>query len=441
MSERNIDSEVKYSGRADRSKVKSGVGIRILFLSDTHIGFDTPRRPRVIRRRRGGDFLDNFRRALEPAKRGEVDVVVHGGDLQFRSKVPPGLTAMALEPLFEVASSGIPVFVVPGNHERSVIHQTLFEQHELLRIFDSPETFALDIRGTRVAIAGFPFVREGIEERFSGLLDETGLRGSKADFRVLCMHQSVEGATVGPVDFMFRRHRDVVRHSDIPRWVDLVLGGHIHRAQVLTRYPGGSGREDAVPVLYPGSVERKSFAETFEPKGYMLVDLARERRGGSGSATGSKSVKGKTVSWRFVELPSRPMFIVEYDSALPRSGPSGRVAHLAAEIVTEISRLPEDAVVRVILRQPPIPHSPASLPSTTSASLPSTTAGPPPSTAIDAPPEYGPGSRAPARRGAPFQDSANPPDMPNLSKIVREMAPSTMTIEIRFRRTGSGERK
>ncbi len=43
--------------------------IRILFVSDTHLGFDLPRKPRVKRRRRGPDFFENFERALEPARR------------------------------------------------------------------------------------------------------------------------------------------------------------------------------------------------------------------------------------------------------------------------------------------------------------------------------------------------------------------------------------
>ncbi len=54
---------------------------RVLFVSDTHLGFDLPARPRVERRRRGPDFFANFERALAPALRGEADLVVHGGDL------------------------------------------------------------------------------------------------------------------------------------------------------------------------------------------------------------------------------------------------------------------------------------------------------------------------------------------------------------------------
>ena len=81
--------------------------IRILLLADTHLGFDLPFRPRVERRRRGHDFFANTERALEPALRGEVDPVVHGGDLFYRTRVPPALVELALAPLLRVAQAGV----------------------------------------------------------------------------------------------------------------------------------------------------------------------------------------------------------------------------------------------------------------------------------------------------------------------------------------------
>ena len=84
--------------------------IRILLLADTHLGFDLPFHSRVERRRRGHDFFANTARALEPALRGEVDLVVHGGDLFYRTRVPPALVELALAPLLRVAEAGCPSF-------------------------------------------------------------------------------------------------------------------------------------------------------------------------------------------------------------------------------------------------------------------------------------------------------------------------------------------
>jgi len=92
--------------------------IRILLLADSHLGFDLPLKPRVARRRRGHDFLANYAAALEPALAGEIDIVVHAGDVFDRSSVVSSLAYQAFEPLRRVADLGVPVLSVPGNHER-----------------------------------------------------------------------------------------------------------------------------------------------------------------------------------------------------------------------------------------------------------------------------------------------------------------------------------
>jgi len=45
--------------------------VRLLLIADTHLGFDLPVRPRVARRRRGHDFIANYRAALAPALAGD----------------------------------------------------------------------------------------------------------------------------------------------------------------------------------------------------------------------------------------------------------------------------------------------------------------------------------------------------------------------------------
>jgi DNA repair protein SbcD/Mre11 len=223
--------------------------IRVLLLADTHLGFDLPSRPRVDRRRRGPDFFANTRLALEPALRGEVDLVVHGGDLLYRSKVPPGLVAQALEPLLEVADRGVPVVLVPGNHERSKLPYPMLGSHEHLNVLDRPRTVALDFSGARVAVGGFPCERGEIRDRFRTLVSDCGVLSADADIRLLCIHQTVEGARV--MGHTFRSGRDIVRGRDVPHGVAAVLCGHIHRAQVL-----GRDRQGGVRVRRngPGSV-------------------------------------------------------------------------------------------------------------------------------------------------------------------------------------------
>jgi exonuclease SbcD len=226
---------------------------RILLIADTHLGFDLPFRPRIKRRRRGPDFFSNFELALEPALRNEVDIVVHAGDFFFRSRVPTTLVQMAMAPLVRLADEGIPVLIVPGNHERSRLPLHLWTVHPNIHIFDKPRTFQFGIGGLNAAFAGFPFARK-VRHDFTSLVERSGYQCVEADVRLLCMHQTVEGAQVGTVDYTFRSGPDVIRGRDIPTGFAAILGGHIHRSQVLRRDLGG--RELAAPVVYPGSIER-----------------------------------------------------------------------------------------------------------------------------------------------------------------------------------------
>ena len=266
--------------------------VRILFLADTHLGFDLPVTPRIKRRRRGHDFLANYATALQPALAGEVDLVVHGGDVFNRSRPVPSLAYQAFEPLSRVADRGVPVFIVPGNHERGRLPHLRFAKHPGIHVFDEPRTFVAEVRGVRVALAGFPSERDAVRSRFIQLLEATRWRDVAADVRLLCLHQCVEGSTVGPANYTFTTAPDVIRCADIPSDFEAVLSGHIHRHQVLKR--DLRGRVLRAPVLYPGSIERTSIAEADEEKGFLLVEIAL----GDGRAR---------VNWRFQSLPARPL--------------------------------------------------------------------------------------------------------------------------------------
>ena len=302
--------------------------IRILFLADTHLGFDLPFRPRIQRRRRGPEFFANFERALLPALKGQVDCVVHGGDLLYRSKVPPRLVAMAFEPLKQVASQGTPVYLVPGNHERSTIPHRHLAEHPKICIFDRPRTYFQRKDDFTLALVGFPFVRHGIRSRFLDLLDQTGRLDAAADGQVLCIHQSIDGAVVGPAGYVFRYAPDVINSSDIPAGFCAVLSGHIHRFQVLTK--DLEGKILKAPVFYPGAIDRTSFAEKNEKKGYLILEIATE---------GIHS--GRLSRWQFHELPTRPMIQLNLHPA------DLDAAKLRSYLESMIGELSEDAIVKL----------------------------------------------------------------------------------------------
>jgi len=303
--------------------------VRVLLLADTHLGFDHPVAPRVRRRRRGHDFLANYHRALEPALAGEVDFVVHAGDVFDSPRVPHTLVAQAFHPLRRLADQGIPVFVVPGNHERSRIPHPRFADHPGIHVFDRPCTFRLQVGGLRVALFGFPYERQEVRLRVGERVAETGWVPGGDDVAFFCAHHCFQGATVGPVGFTFRHGPDVIRVRDVPAGIAGVLTGHVHRHQVRTADLAGTPLP--APILYPGSVERTAFAEMGERKGTLLL----EAEGDAGHPG------GRLAAWRFCELPTRTMVVADVQSG----GTSG--AALEREVRGAVAGAPSDAVLRI----------------------------------------------------------------------------------------------
>lgn len=247
--------------------------------------------------------------------------MIHGGDILYRSRVPAELVHRAFAPLKEIAALGIPVYVVPGNHERSRIPFGLLAQHENVFLFDRPKTYVHARKSFRLALAGFPYERS-VGQSFPRVVESTAWRNARADATLLLIHHAVQGARVHR--HTFTEGEDVVRTADIPPGITAVLSGHIHRAQVLTRHLNGQPLH--APVLYPGSVERTSFAEKNERKRYLTLAVRHD---------------GRLQGWRFHELPARPMAQVRLAAReLARDD-------LDVWLHARLASLPPDAVVQL----------------------------------------------------------------------------------------------
>jgi exonuclease SbcD len=267
--------------------------------------------------------------------------VVHGGDVFHRARPHPTLVATAFEPLRRVADHGIPVFVVPGNHERSRIPHAHFTAHPLIHVFDRPRTFRLAMRGLKVALLGFPYERHVVRARMPSLIRQTGWLPGADDVSLLCVHHCFEGATVGPGSFTFRRGPDVIRARDVPAGLTAVLTGHVHRHQVLEA--DLSGRPLPAPILYPGSTERTAFAEMGETKGTLLLEI------------GTNPLAASGLRRRFIPLPTRPMCTAEIHA----HGVGAEA--LARDVREAVAGFPPDAVLRLRIHGHPSRHAMAVL--------------------------------------------------------------------------------
>jgi DNA repair exonuclease SbcCD nuclease subunit len=84
------------------------------------------------------------------------------------------------------------------------------------------------------------------------------------------------------------------------------------------------------PVLYPGAIERTSFAEKNEKKGYLTLELEKD---------GLKS--GRLSRWLFHELPTRPMIQLNLHPG------DMDAAKLRSYLENTICELPEDGIVKL----------------------------------------------------------------------------------------------
>ncbi len=264
--------------------------LKILFFADTHLGFDYPLKVNTINPHYGEEFFRNYQYILNFAVKEKVDLVIHGGDFFFRSKVPQPIIDRAYSILFEFADNNIPFYLVPGNHERSVMPTSVFLNHPNIFIFDEPKNYTYQKNGFNLTLTGFPCERNQIRENFLPMLQAVRKDEDEGSFKIMIMHQAIEGAKVEK--YTFKHGADILPMEQLPGDYQLILSGHIHKAQTLWKKLPPNG----IPVVYSGSVERTSFQEMKEDKSFNLITLVQDD---------TNKTTYEKIS--LIKLPARPM--------------------------------------------------------------------------------------------------------------------------------------
>lgn len=241
--------------------------MRVLQISDTHLGAE---RHAIgpTGWSRAADHHEALERALAPALREEVDLVVHAGDVFDRSR-PPTRWMMEAGALLEEVARRVPMVGIAGNHDRRGIRRWL----------PKASTGFVD-RPSRVVVGGIalglvPFVRH--PETFQA--HAAAATGPGVD--ILVIHQAPHGSRVPGLTFEVGAQRDTIGPAHLPEGIRWVMCGHIHPRQVV--------QLGEAEVVMGGSTERTSFVEADQPKG--TVHWCFDRK----------------VSHRFVEHATRPM--------------------------------------------------------------------------------------------------------------------------------------
>lgn len=255
--------------------------MRILQLTDTHLGsrWGLPGAPPDLRAR---DHALACELALAPALRGEVDLVVHSGDLFDRS-APDRDALAAAHRLFGAVARRVPVVVLPGNHDRRGLSASLGAVTGVT-VADAP---------TRHDIGGFVFATLPYHRDAAAFAAARRALGA-VDW--LVVHQAFDGHRVPTFRFRVGAQVDTIGAEHLEGHAGPVATGHLHPRQVV--------RVGECEVVCPGSTERTAFSEAPQTKGYA-------RWAFSGSAW----------RWAFVDLPSRPLLQVgseeELDAVVP----------------------------------------------------------------------------------------------------------------------------
>ncbi|MDP2936899.1 MAG: exonuclease subunit SbcD [Dehalococcoidia bacterium] len=285
--------------------------IRILHTADLHLGVETYGRldPATGLSSRVVDCLAVLDEAVQAALDQQADLFLFCGDAYKNREPSPTLQREFARRMGRLASSGVAVFLVVGNHDlpNALGRATTVEIFDTLAIKNiyvasRPGTYLVETRNGPLQVVALPWVTQSrllskeehkglsmdelnrlVENKLENILNNEVARLDPAMPAILAAHQLVSGARPSSESRMvLMQARDsLLMPSQVasPAFAYIALG-HVHRHQVLNASP---------PVVYSGSLQRVDFGEEKEEKGYVMVEI---RRGGPGDRPGIKPAAG-----------------------------------------------------------------------------------------------------------------------------------------------------
>ena len=330
--------------------------MRILHFSDLHIGVENYGRmdPVTGLSTRLGDFLGALDEVVEFAISQRVDLVLLAGDA-YKGRDPSQTHQREFAArLYRMASAGIPVFLLVGNHDLPNASSRanaveIFPTLQVPNVYigDNLQTYAVETPAGPLQIVAVPWprrgrlitreesrgltidqVREEIEARMTEAIAQRVNDLDPAVPAILTGHVTVNGSTAGTERSMMLGNDHVLLASALHRpELEYVALGHVHKHQVLRREP---------PLMvYSGSLQRVDFSEEADEKGFCVVDLDP-----------TAPVGQRLVDFQFKRVNARRFVTV--DATVMSGDPDPTATVLRAIARHDVT----DAVVRVRVRLP-----------------------------------------------------------------------------------------
>lgn len=324
--------------------------MKILHTADIHLGSNTFGRidPKTGLNTRLQDFKRSFEFMVQRALDEDIDLFLFCGDAYRTADPTPTQQRTFAQCLQPLAEASIPIAMVIGNHDHPVSFGKasaldIFQYVQgRVHVFHTPGWKVIDTKSGPVQVLALPWpirsrllskdehrkkspseIREFIERKYVEFLELMVRDLDPALPTVLGAHLTVQGAEIAGSE-----RTSLIEHE--PKFtaaqlaldpIDYVALGHIHRYQNRNDDPEG------IPVVYSSSIERISFKEHEDDKGFVLIDI-------------DTSGPEKKTTFAFVPTPARRFVAIQVD-AREAANPTETILAAIAE------RKVEDAIVRV----------------------------------------------------------------------------------------------
>ncbi len=340
--------------------------MKLLHTADIHLGAKTygRRDPDTGLNTRLLDVRQSLEALVQRALDEEVDAFLFCGDAYHTPDPTPTQQKIFAECLRPLADAGVPLVLVIGNHDHPVTYGRassldIFEYVDgdvycyrkpasSVQVIDTPSgplqliPLPWPIRSQIVTKEEYRSMtpeelRRFIEEKYVNYIqrraediqdEEVVERADGTEHRlspdvptVLAGHVTLQGAELAGSErttLIASEPKFTVGQLAVSP-IDYVALGHIHRAQ--NRNPEGHP-----PVVYAGSIERVTFKEREEEKGFYLVGVDPDR--------------APSADTTFVETPARPFVALQVDAREAEAPTEHILDAIASATVT-------DAIVRV----------------------------------------------------------------------------------------------
>lgn len=324
--------------------------MKVLHTADIHLGSNTYGRidPTTGLNTRLLDFKRSFEFMVQRGLEEDIDLFLFCGDAYRTADPTPTQQNVFAECLKPISDAGIPIVMITGNHD----HPVSFGKASAIDIFSyitgnvqvfrRPQKALIDTKSGPLQLLAMPWpirsmllskgehrkkspveIREIIEHLYVSFIETTVKEFDPALPTILAGHFSVQGSEIsGSERTSLIAHEPKFTPSQLsPPPIDYVALGHIHRFQDRRTDP------EAPPVVYCSSIERISFKEWEEQKGFVLVDI--DTKDGE-----------KETSYEFVSTPARRFVSIHVDAREEAEPTEVILQAIAKEQV-------EDTIVRI----------------------------------------------------------------------------------------------